>query len=140
MQRDSSRTRIWFPMFSYFEDSVECIIPNEFDSIADIVHNLKNVIKGFRDMCIQTAHQFVLNGHEFTSKNLLLVSGNVPASTVFINGKQLRNVSTSTISSSNVTSNTQSTSAAEQQQSQSTKYHTRDGGEKMTVDDSKKLV
>jgi hypothetical protein len=32
MQRDSNRTRIWFPLFSFFESSVDGIIPNEYES------------------------------------------------------------------------------------------------------------
>lgn len=31
MQRDSKRTRIWFPLFSFFEARVGGIIPNEFE-------------------------------------------------------------------------------------------------------------
>jgi hypothetical protein len=30
MQRDSGRTRVWFPLFSFFESSVGGIVPNEF--------------------------------------------------------------------------------------------------------------
>lgn len=40
MQRDSTRTRIWFPLFSYFESSVDGIVPNEFETPKEIVHNL----------------------------------------------------------------------------------------------------
>lgn len=32
MQRDSNRTRIWFPLFSFFESSVDGIVPNEYES------------------------------------------------------------------------------------------------------------
>nr|API61863.1 Sphingomyelin synthase-related 1 [Locusta migratoria] len=32
MQRDSNRTRIWFPLFSFFESSVNGIVPNEYES------------------------------------------------------------------------------------------------------------
>ncbi|CAB3361928.1 Hypothetical predicted protein [Cloeon dipterum] len=31
MQRDSGRTRVWFPLFSFFESSVGGIVPNEFE-------------------------------------------------------------------------------------------------------------
>ncbi|XP_059477530.1 sphingomyelin synthase-related protein 1-like isoform X2 [Neocloeon triangulifer] len=31
MQRDSGRTRVWFPLFSFFESSVDRIVPNEFE-------------------------------------------------------------------------------------------------------------
>lgn len=40
MQRDSNRTRIWFPLFSFFESSVDGIIPNEYESPSLIVCNL----------------------------------------------------------------------------------------------------
>ena len=32
-QRDSFRTKIWFPMFSYFESSIDGIVPNEYSSL-----------------------------------------------------------------------------------------------------------
>ncbi|XP_034238891.1 sphingomyelin synthase-related protein 1 isoform X2 [Thrips palmi] len=32
MMRDSNRTRIWFPLFSFFESSVDGIVPNEYES------------------------------------------------------------------------------------------------------------
>ncbi|KAK7868363.1 hypothetical protein R5R35_013653 [Gryllus longicercus] len=32
MQRDSNRTRVWFPLFSFFESSVDGIVPNEYES------------------------------------------------------------------------------------------------------------
>ncbi|XP_032691627.1 sphingomyelin synthase-related 1-like [Odontomachus brunneus] len=40
MQRDSIRTRIWFPLFSFFEASVDGIVPNEYESPSLIVCNL----------------------------------------------------------------------------------------------------
>ena len=30
-QPDSVRTRIWFPLFSYFESSIDGIVPNEYE-------------------------------------------------------------------------------------------------------------
>lgn len=44
MQRDSIRTRIWFPLFSFFESSVDGIVPNEFESPATIVQRLISFI------------------------------------------------------------------------------------------------
>lgn len=32
MQRDTGRTRIWFPLFSFFEADVDGIVPNEYES------------------------------------------------------------------------------------------------------------
>ncbi|KAK9759066.1 PAP2 superfamily C-terminal [Popillia japonica] len=37
MQRDSVRTRVWFPLFSYFESSVDGIVPNEYDTPTEII-------------------------------------------------------------------------------------------------------
>ncbi|XP_015586258.1 sphingomyelin synthase-related 1 isoform X2 [Cephus cinctus] len=39
MQRDSNRTRIWFPLFSFFESSVDGIVPNEYESPSSIIFN-----------------------------------------------------------------------------------------------------
>ncbi|KAK9869754.1 hypothetical protein WA026_003487 [Henosepilachna vigintioctopunctata] len=40
MQRDSNRTKIWFPLFSYFESGVEGIVPNEYETVGEICTNL----------------------------------------------------------------------------------------------------
>ncbi|XP_043272145.1 sphingomyelin synthase-related 1 [Venturia canescens] len=40
MQRDSNRTRIWFPLFSFFESSVDGIVPNEYETPSLIIYNL----------------------------------------------------------------------------------------------------
>ncbi|XP_012273155.1 sphingomyelin synthase-related 1 [Orussus abietinus] len=45
MQRDSNRTRIWFPLFSFFESSVDGIVPNEFESPSVIICNIIGTIK-----------------------------------------------------------------------------------------------
>jgi len=45
MQRDSIRTRIWFPLFSFFEASVDGIVPNEYESPSLIVCNLADMGK-----------------------------------------------------------------------------------------------
>ncbi|XP_039748843.1 sphingomyelin synthase-related 1-like isoform X2 [Pararge aegeria] len=41
MQSDSSRTRIWFPLLSFFESEVDGIVPNEYEGPMEIVSNLK---------------------------------------------------------------------------------------------------
>lgn len=46
MQRDSTRTRVWFPLFSYFESSVEGIVPNEYETLSDIIVNICHFLKG----------------------------------------------------------------------------------------------
>ncbi|XP_044266166.1 sphingomyelin synthase-related 1 isoform X2 [Tribolium madens] len=45
MQRDSTRTKVWFPLFSYFESSVDGIVPNEYETPSEIVCSLVNFIK-----------------------------------------------------------------------------------------------
>ncbi|XP_034942244.1 sphingomyelin synthase-related 1 [Chelonus insularis] len=47
MQRDSIRTKIWFPLFSFFESSVDGIVPNEYESPSVIVYNF---VCTFRDL------------------------------------------------------------------------------------------
>lgn len=37
---DSCRTRIWFPLFSFFESSCNCMVPNEYESLTEIAENL----------------------------------------------------------------------------------------------------
>lgn len=37
---DSCRTRIWFPLFSFFESSCCCMVPNEYESLTEIAENL----------------------------------------------------------------------------------------------------
>lgn len=49
MQRDSTRTKIWFPLFSFFESSVECIVPNEFETPGEIISCIGYTIK---DSCL----------------------------------------------------------------------------------------
>jgi hypothetical protein len=48
MQRDSNRTRIWFPLFSFFESSVDGIVPNEYETPSIIIYNL---ISSIKDVC-----------------------------------------------------------------------------------------
>lgn len=57
MSHDSTRTRIWFPLFSYFESSVDGIIPNEYDGFKDITRTLGNWLMGIKDMCMLTARR-----------------------------------------------------------------------------------
>ncbi|KAJ8970680.1 hypothetical protein NQ317_012362 [Molorchus minor] len=47
MQRDSTRTKVWFPLFSYFESGVDGIVPNEYETPKEIAENLCGFIKGF---------------------------------------------------------------------------------------------
>uniref|UniRef100_T1IW87 SAM domain-containing protein n=1 Tax=Strigamia maritima TaxID=126957 RepID=T1IW87_STRMM len=51
MQRDSKRTRIWFPLFSFFEGRVGAIVPNEYEwpiptsKIKSLLRKLSNLTK-----------------------------------------------------------------------------------------------
>ncbi|KMY98084.1 sphingomyelin synthase-related 1 [Drosophila simulans] len=40
MQSDSKRTRVWFPMFSYFESSVDGMVPNEYDTLGSLIDGI----------------------------------------------------------------------------------------------------
>lgn len=63
MSHDSNRTRIWFPMFSYFESSVDGIIPNEYDSIHDVCANIFSCIIYVKDCCMLTARRCWIDAH-----------------------------------------------------------------------------
>lgn len=49
MQKDSNRTRIWFPLFSFFESSVDGIVPNEFETPKGLV---LEIYRFFKSKCI----------------------------------------------------------------------------------------
>ncbi|GBP32810.1 Sphingomyelin synthase-related 1 [Eumeta japonica] len=44
MRNDSSRTRIWFPLLSFFESEVDGIVPNEYESPMTVLKNLKETL------------------------------------------------------------------------------------------------
>ncbi|XP_055533106.1 ceramide phosphoethanolamine synthase-like [Wyeomyia smithii] len=58
MSHDSNRTRVWFPMFSYFESSVDGIIPNEFDTVAEVLYKMLECVFNMKDVCMLTARRF----------------------------------------------------------------------------------
>lgn len=58
MSHDSNRTRIWFPMFSYFESSVDGIIPNEYDTCSEVLFKLFECVLYVKDVCMLTARRF----------------------------------------------------------------------------------
>ncbi|XP_064539890.1 ceramide phosphoethanolamine synthase [Drosophila montana] len=60
MQSDSTRTRIWFPMFSYFESSVEGIIPNEFDTPGTLMDSFVQQIVRIKDEAVFIANRMWL--------------------------------------------------------------------------------
>ncbi|KAH8256234.1 hypothetical protein KR026_011323 [Drosophila bipectinata] len=52
MQGDSKRTRVWFPMFSYFESSVDGMVPNEFDTVGSLITGMLNQLLKVKDQLI----------------------------------------------------------------------------------------
>ncbi|XP_050074058.1 ceramide phosphoethanolamine synthase-like [Anopheles maculipalpis] len=58
MSHDSNRTRIWFPMFSYFESSVDGIIPNEYDTVYGVLYKVFACVLYVKDVCMLTARRF----------------------------------------------------------------------------------
>lgn len=68
MSHDSNRTRIWFPMFSYFESSVDGIIPNEYNTVENVLTNIFSGIIYVKDCCMLTARRFWIahNNIQFT--------------------------------------------------------------------------
>ncbi|KAG5311697.1 SMSR1 protein, partial [Acromyrmex insinuator] len=72
MQRDSIRTRIWFPLFSFFEASVDGIVPNEYESPSLIVCNLagtgKNIWHCVRSRISLRKMQRSINGNLSSTK------------------------------------------------------------------------
>lgn len=57
MSHDSNRTRIWFPLFSYFESSVDGIIPNEYHSLSELFQNLFIWLLNIKDLWMLTARR-----------------------------------------------------------------------------------
>lgn len=51
MQRDSTRTRIWFPLFSFFESEIDGIIPNEFDTPSSLSKRLLKSLSNALNYC-----------------------------------------------------------------------------------------
>lgn len=101
MQRDSNRTRIWFPMFSYFESSVNGIIPNEYESLDVIFNKIVRLLLDFKDLFLRTANRIWLeapalpiatsNGFNKVRDNSKVLLHNATTSTSQI---RLRNIST----------------------------------------------
>ncbi len=66
--QDSRRTRVWFPLFSYFEENVVEIIPNKYDSFKDIFLTLGNWLVNLKDLCMLTARRIWLTEQEKIKK------------------------------------------------------------------------
>jgi hypothetical protein len=60
MSHDSTRTRIWFPLFSYFESTVEGIIPNEYNSVKELLKTFGGWLMNIKDLCMLTARRIWL--------------------------------------------------------------------------------
>lgn len=50
-------------MFSYFESSVDGIIPNEYDSLEDVFNSIFSWIICAKDCCMLTARRFWIDAH-----------------------------------------------------------------------------
>ena len=64
MSHDSTRTRIWFPLFSYFESCVEGIIPNEYNALGEIFKTLGGWLINLKDLCMLTARRIWLTQNQ----------------------------------------------------------------------------
>lgn len=60
MQSDSNRTRIWFPMFSYFENHVDGIIPNEFETFGTLIDSLIGFIIWAKNEIVTRIHNYTM--------------------------------------------------------------------------------
>lgn len=58
MSNDSNRTKIWFPLFSYFESSADGIIPNEYNSLLEILKKIFDWIMFIKDLFMLNARRF----------------------------------------------------------------------------------
>lgn len=58
MSQDSNRTKIWFPLFSYFESSVDGIVPNEYNSVLELLKKLTGWIIALKDLIMLNARRF----------------------------------------------------------------------------------
>ncbi|EDW26328.1 GL24298 [Drosophila persimilis] len=74
MQSDSNRTRIWFPMFSYFESSVQGIVPNEFDTPGTLINGLIEQIFKAKDLMMGGAYRYYMERH-LSAKSSLHIFG-----------------------------------------------------------------
>lgn len=78
-------------MFSYFESSIDGIIPNEYDSIQDICVRLFTCLLDVKDICMLTARRFWITQMQFPpiTKQLLQTSVST-ATTPTVTNSQLQ--------------------------------------------------
>ncbi|XP_017027383.1 ceramide phosphoethanolamine synthase [Drosophila kikkawai] len=76
MQSDSKRTRIWFPMFSYFESSVDGMVPNEYDTPGSLIDGIIDQIFWIKDQVIITIKRIWVDAHSpLSSKSSIQIFG-----------------------------------------------------------------
>ncbi|KAI8040462.1 ceramide phosphoethanolamine synthase [Drosophila gunungcola] len=61
MQSDSKRTRVWFPMFSYFENSVDGMVPNEYDTLGSLIDGIIDQILKAKEQLVITIKRCWVN-------------------------------------------------------------------------------
>ncbi|EDW29720.1 GL14970 [Drosophila persimilis] len=74
MQSDAGRTRIWFPLLSYFESAAEGIVPNEFDSPRTLFRRLNGHFSRAKHYMKMGLHRCWLEEH-FSLKSSMLSFG-----------------------------------------------------------------
>lgn len=85
MQKDSTRTKVWFPLFSFFESSVEGIVPNEYETPSEIIENIFNFVKtaitdlknGFHLFCASTDNTDASTNHVINNVNSIVLENKV---------------------------------------------------------------
>lgn len=79
-------------MFSYFESSVDGIIPNEYCTVDDICSDLFGCIASARDSCMLTARRFWLVNQQLVSqdfpKKIFLFSFSKDSTNEMVNSAQ----------------------------------------------------
>nr|QQM99880.1 sphingomyelin synthase [Nephotettix cincticeps] len=70
MQRDTGRTRIWFPLFSFFESDVDGIVPNEYESPVVMIRQLFRLAKHMYKKSVVLFHSHFSNVLTETRINL----------------------------------------------------------------------
>lgn len=89
MQRDSNRTRVWFPLFSYFEASVDGIVPNEYNTLMELFILIKEfVMAKFSEA--RSYHMQITQQHNNNSRNKGNAMINDVGSTSMIKGEDDR--------------------------------------------------
>lgn len=108
MSHDSNRTRIWFPMFSYFESSVDGIIPNEFDTIPELIQQITSyfgdLLMYIKDLCMLTTRRIWITPTNDVPKKRMKRSNSQ-----IMTRKNLSNLANPNISTQNNTSLRRST-------------------------------